>query len=340
MIDVKSKGQILVVDDEDTIITVVTSILVDAGYTVLPAYSGEEALEVFSTNQVDVVVTDIRMGGMDGFELMKQLHLVDDNLNVIVMTGFDSYDAVLKALQAGAYDYLQKPLDNHSALLNAVDRAHASVKLQRENTSLVLQLEASHEKLSMANSRLIEANHKLKRLAATDTLTMLFNRRYFDQVLKREVDRRNRYKLPLSMVMVDIDYFKTINDKYGHEAGDNALKQVSSILVDCARTADIVARYGGEEFVIVLPQTSPESATVFAERIRASIEAADFQLLDGMSCKLTTSVGLAGVDATHGPIPVQSLVAAADKALYEAKSKGRNAYVLAPSLSDDTQKAA
>lgn len=337
----EAKGHILIVDDDETIINVVSTLLQEQGYSIYPALSGAEALEIFASEKVDLVITDICMDGMDGFELMKRLQLVDSSINVIVMTGFDSYDKLLTALQLGAYDYLQKPLDNHTGLVAAVDRAYSNAVLTRENRQLVLQLENSHEKLSKANKRLVEANQKLKRLAATDGLTLLFNRRYFDQILQREADRRNRYKLPLSIAMLDIDHFKLINDTYGHEAGDNALKQIAAIITECARTADIVARYGGEEFVIVLPQTDAESATVFAERVRSAIENADFDLLNNVKAKLTVSLGIAGVQATDDAVSAQSLIAKADRALYQAKEMGRNRFELATEIyKDDNKKAA
>ena len=329
------KGHVLVVDDDETIVTIVCDVLNRAGYATLPASSGEEALDTYALNKVDLVITDIRMDGMDGFQLMQRLKLVDNTVNVIVMTGFDSYDAVLKALQSGAYDYLQKPLDNHATLLAAVDRAHSNARLQRENNQLLLQLENSHEKLAKANRRLVEANHKLKRLAATDTLTLMFNRRYLDQVLKRETDRRNRYMLPLSLIMADIDHFKQINDEYGHEAGDNAIKQVATIISECSRTADIAARYGGEEFVVILPQTNPENAKVFAERARRAIEEADFALTEDHTVKLTVSLGISGVDSEMGPVSVKQLLSGADKALYQAKRNGRNCFTVATDLDVD-----
>lgn len=336
------KGHVLIVDDEDTIVTVVSDILSSAGYTTLAASSGEEALDVYVVNKVDLVITDIRMGGMDGFELIKQLKLVDESLSIIVMTGFDSYDVVLKALQTGAYDYMQKPLDNHADLVATVERACTSARLLRENTMLLKELESSHAKLSHANRKLVEVNHKLKKLASTDTLTLLFNRRYFDQVLQREVNRCNRYNLPLSLVMLDIDHFKEINDTYGHEAGDNALKKVASIILDSARTSDIVARYGGEEFTVILPQTTPANAVTFAERSRAAIEAETFTV-EGKEISLTVSIGIAGVNATSVSVTPKELISIADKALYEAKDNGRNRYVLAPEVEEKpaiNQKAA
>jgi len=342
MTTVSDKGHVLVVDDEETVVVVVCGILEEAGYTTLQASSGEEALDIFSVSKVDMVITDIRMGGMDGFELMKRLKLIDKHLNVIVMTGYDSYDTVLKALQSGAYDYMQKPLENHTELLAAVDRACSSTKLIRQNVQLIHELESSHTQLSKANRGLVEANHKLKKLASTDTLTLLFNRRYFDQVLRREVDRRNRYKLPLTVVMIDIDHFKEINDTHGHEAGDNALRKVASIISDCARTADIVARYGGEEFVVILPQTDPENAVVFAERARSAVEEEDLEL-DDVKINLTISLGVAGTQGQGDATDPQTLTNVADKALYEAKAGGRNRYVRAPDIngkSTDSRKAA
>ncbi len=331
MTTMSNKGHVLVVDDEETIVTVVRGILEADGYTTVAALSAEVALEIFAINKVDMVITDIRMGGMDGFELMRRLKMLDENLNVIVLTGFDSYDTVLKALQFGAYDYLQKPLDNHAGLLAAVDRACSSSRLRRENAQLIKELEQSHARLSKANEGLLAANHQLQKMASTDTLTLLYNRRHFEQVIKREVDRRNRYGLPLSVVMIDIDFFKSINDTYGHEAGDKALIKVAAVITESARTADIIARFGGEEFVAVLPQTEAESATVFAERTRAALEQEKF-VIDGKEINLTMSLGVAGISAAGGITDPETMMKAADKALYDAKNSGRNRYVCAPDI--------
>lgn len=326
-----SKGHVLVVDDEETIVTVVRGVLEQSGYTTVAALSAEVALEIFAINRVDMVITDIRMGGMDGFELMRRLKLLDKNLNVIVLTGFDSYDTVLKALQFGAYDYLQKPISNHASLVAAVDRACSSSRLLRENEQLIKELENNQARLSKANDALLAANHQLQKMASTDTLTLLYNRRHFDQVIKREVDRRNRYSLPLSVVMIDIDHFKLINDTHGHEAGDKALRRVASVITECARNADIVARFGGEEFVVVLPQTDPDSAAVFAERTRAALESEQL-VIDGNEIALTMSLGVAGILATGGITDTEKMMKTADKAMYEAKRGGRNRYVRAPDI--------
>ncbi len=331
------KGHILVVDDEESIVTVVSDVLQQNGYNVLTANGGEDALEVYSVNPVDVVLTDVRMGGMDGFELMRHLKLLDKDLNIIVMTGYDSYEAVLQALQSGAYDYMQKPLDNHEELVATVDRACSSARLMRENAKLIKELAASHTKLSEANRALVEVNHRLKKMASTDALTLLFNRRYFDQALNRELSRRNRYSLSLSLVMLDIDNFKEINDTHGHEAGDLTLKKVAEIINDSARTSDIVARYGGEEFGVVLPQTEPANAAIFAERTRAAVENETIVLKDGTEINPTISLGVAGATSQCIPIEPKALISVVDKALYEAKSQGRNCFVVAPPFGEATE---
>ena len=331
------KGHILVVDDEETIVTVITDILTQAGYNALGALSGEEALDIYSVSPVDVVLTDIRMGGMDGFELMRHLKLMDKDLNIIVMTGFDSYETVLQALQSGAYDYMQKPLDNHADLVNTIDHACSSARLVKENAKLVKELASSHAKLSDANRALVEVNHKLRKMASTDSLTLLFNRRYFDQVVNRELARRNRYNLAISLVMLDIDNFKEINDTYGHDAGDQALKAIADIISSCARNSDIVARYGGEEFGVVLPQTEPANAVIFAERARTAIEQSVFNIKTGVEVNLTLSLGVAGASSKCGAIDPKELISAADKALYKAKTSGRNCYVCSTAFGDEPE---
>ena len=162
MVELAGKGHVLVVDDDETIVTIVEEILGGAGYETLPAYDGEQALDIFATNKVDLVITDICMDGMDGFELIKRIKLVDSTTNIIVMTGYDSYDTVLKALQHGAYDYLQKPLDNQPSVVAAVQRAFENAKLQQENLDLLVQLRTSHDQLSAANRSLKEANKNAK----------------------------------------------------------------------------------------------------------------------------------------------------------------------------------
>lgn len=320
--------QALIVDDDSTILSIVEGLLSENAITVHKASSGEEALELYARSAIDVVLTDVQMGGMSGFDLLRRLRLVNPNAKVIVMTGFDSYESVLKALQLGAYDYLQKPLTNHPAIVAAVQRAYESAKLQRENTDLLVQLTASHDQLAAANRSLIEANQKLKRLAITDSLTNLYNRRFFDQAIKRETTRRNRYQLALSVIMIDVDDFKNFNDTYGHDGGDQALKLVARVLVDSSRNSDIVARYGGEEFIVALPLTSPDQSVVYAERARKIIESTCIELKNGEKTYVKISMGIAGAYKNSQPISAKDIINHADTALYQAKRDGKNRYHL------------
>ena len=317
----------LVVDDDPAITEIVKEVLEQDGVTVTTASNGNEALEVFTEQVIDVVLTDIRMDGMSGFELMKRIQLLDPAVKVIVMTGYDSYDMVRRALQAGAYEYLDKPLDMHQAITSSVTRAYENALLYRENAKLLERVTVSNDKLSIANKRLVQLNKKLKHLAITDSLTQLYNRRYIDQAMRREAQRRNRYHDPLSLIVLDVDNFKKFNDTYGHDGGDHALKIVGDVLTSCARNTDVVGRYGGEEFVVVLTKTPPHNARIFAERVRAKIEAQIVDLGDDNTGRITVSVGIAGVNSDNEAIEGKALLINADDALYEAKNMGRNRVV-------------
>jgi len=166
-------------------------------------------------------------------------------------------------------------------------------------------------------------NKRLEELATTDALTRLLNRRALLERLSVEVDRARRFHQQLSMLMVDIDHFKSINDQHGHLVGDDVLRQVGTQLSGDVRTIDVVARYGGEEFVLILPETGEEGATVFAERLRERVEQHDFDLGDGRIFHLTCSVGVATFPSSR-VASTEDLFARADEALYRAKSGGRN----------------
>lgn len=327
--------QALVVDDDDSVLSILESMLDESAGTIHLASSAEEALEIYARTAIDVVLTDVQMGGMTGFDLIKRLKLVNPNVKVIVMTGFDSYESVLKSLQLGAYDYLQKPLTNHAAVLAAIQRAYESAKLQRDNNDLLVQLTSSHNQLAAANRSLIEANQKLKRLAITDSLTNLYNRRYFDQVIKRELSRRNRYQLAFSVIMIDVDDFKIFNDTHGHDGGDQALKMVARTLLESTRNADIVARYGGEEFIVALPLTAPDQSIILAERARKLIESTCVELKNGKKESVKISMGIAGAYKNTDAVSAEDIMASADEALYKAKRSGKNRYVLSETTKDN-----
>jgi len=318
-----SKGNILVVDDEQSVCDIVAAILETEGYKVITANSGEEALSHFGIQEIDVLFTDIHMDGMDGFELLSRVTKLDNTINVIVMTGFGGYDAVLKSLQAGAYDYLEKPLEDHSKIISAAKRSVENAFLTRDNQILLAKLKTSHANLAAANSQLVSLNKQLKTQAISDPLTKLFNRRYLDMVLKREFERFLRYQHNFAVILLDIDHFSKFNDEFGHDGGDSALVQFASILQDNSRASDILARYGGEEFCLLLTQTDPDNTMIVANRIQQAFENTSLTVRD-RQVRLTASLGVCSTVAQHPVSSEKEIITRCDLALYRAKELGRN----------------
>ena len=175
-----NKSTALVVDDDPTVIGLLAYILESTSLRVLSALSGYEALEILASEEIHVVLTDVSMNGMSGFELIEHIKLLDTPTEVIMITGFDSYDMVRRALRVSAYDYLSKPLHNTDEIISTVKRACDSSRLKRENKALVERLQASNSKINSANKRLTQLNSQLRKLATTDSLTQLYNRRFID----------------------------------------------------------------------------------------------------------------------------------------------------------------
>jgi diguanylate cyclase (GGDEF)-like protein len=218
---------------------------------------------------------------------------------IIMLTADSDSDRKVDLLDRGAADYITKPF--HTKELAARVRVH-------------LRLKSLSDELVAANIRLLE-------LATTDELTGLSNRRHFEEVLRGELERSLRYKTPLSIVLIDVDHFKTVNDTYGHPVGDLVLRNLGRILAAAIRSTDRAARYGGEELCLILPHTPLDGAMTLAERLRATIAEAE-HVFDGHVLRKTASMGVAcsGSEARDGA----TLVKCADQALYAAKSRGRN----------------
>jgi two-component system, cell cycle response regulator len=278
----------------------------------IEAKDGAEALEVampggavFSGPEVDVVLCDLVMPGIDGFaflERFKQSPKYAD-VPVIVLTGQDAVDKKVRALEAGASDYLTKPFE--PAELGARVKVHLHIKKLQDD--------------------LRAANDRLHQLAITDPLTGLYNRRHYMELMETELDRSRRHQNLLSILMVDVDHFKAINDTHGHQVGDKVLEAIASALQDSLRRHDVIARCGGEEFVVMLPQTGRVEAAAVGEKLRERIGALDLPEADHVP--LSVSVGVAcypdqGVDA------VDDLLKYADQALYRAKELGRDRVVM------------
>jgi len=308
--------KVLVVDDDMSIRSVVGEILSDEGYEVTLAASGEEALETFRKGGYGVVLTDIRMGGMNGVELLKAIKQIDPLAHVIIMTSYASIESAIAVLKAGAYDYLMKPFEDLELVISAAKRAMQSVDLIAEKESLL-------QKLKQNNTELERANEQLQEIAVRDGLTGLFNHRYFQEILTKEVARATRHDHGLSLLFLDVDDFKRYNDTHGHQLGDTLLKQLSHIIMGAMREVDVVARYGGEEFVIVLPETDKQVALKVAEKLRKLVEDHPFKGEGSQpGGKVTISLGVStwGDDGETAAMMIQK----ADQALYVAKGAGKN----------------
>lgn len=294
--------RILVVDDEATLRELLAEALTEDGYAVGTASSGGEALERLRApgEEFDVIVTDLKLPGASGVEIVREARLANPQSAVIVMTGYATVESAVECMKAGALDYITKPLKLDEMRL-IVERAAERLYLLRE---------ADKKKYYEELSRL-------------DSLTQVFNHGYFHQLLEVELEDAKRFERPLCLFMIDIDDFKRVNDTFGHQVGDHALKVLARLLSTLTRQTDYVARYGGEEFAVVLPGTNKQKALVVAERIRRGVAARRFQPTGvEENIRLTVSIGVAGYpeDAKEP----KELIFKADNAFYAAKAAGKN----------------
>jgi len=311
------KEHILVVDDEDTVRSVLYQVLTEDGFAVSKAASGEEALQKLKEESFALVITDIKMPGITGLVLQQKIKAQYPDTQVVIITSHASLSTAISAMRHGAYDYLFKPFGDLDLISASAKRAVEKVRLTRENRELLVKLKKN-------NIELEKANHTLKNLACRDGLTGLYNHRYFQEILYHEVFRAGRNNDNFSLVFFDLDHFKQYNDTHGHLEGDKLLRMLGLILKKAVRRSDVVARYGGEESVIILPSTSKKSAYIVAEKLRRYIEKYPFEGRETQpKGKITVSIGIAtfpddGTDRTE-------LIHRADKAMYRAKGSGRNA---------------
>ena len=290
--------QILIVDDEADVRNSMNTYINHAGFSTELAASAEEGLDQLKDGKFDVVITDIMLPGVSALELTKIIKNKYDS-DVIVMTGYSDDYSYEEAITVGASDFVIKPVRLEELLL----------RLKR-----VLK----ERELGVERTRMME---KLQKLAITDGLTKLYNSRSFYSQLELEVDRFNRYKHPLSLLLLDIDNFKEYNDSYGHLEGDKVLVRFSQIIKSCLRANDSAYRYGGEEFTVILPETNGEEAKTVAQRIRASLEAEKYTPAPGEVARITISIG---VTQCYPNEELSTFIRRADKAMYLSKKNGRN----------------
>ena len=308
--------RILVVDDEGSVRTVLSEVLAEDGFQVSQATSGDNALEIMQNESFALVITDINMPGISGIQLLEAVKARTPETEVIIITSYASLDTAVTALRLGAYDYLFKPFEDLELVSAAARRATEKVFLKRENERLLKVLQEK-------NNALEYANNKLKILATRDGLTGLYNHRYFQELLKRELQQANPLEDVFSLLFLDLDNFKQYNDTHGHPQGDKLLRTFSKILLKGLRKTDIMARYGGEEFVVILPETPRENARIVAEKIRRYVESYKFYGRETQPLgTVTISIGISTFPIDG--LEKKDLIKTADDALYEAKERGRN----------------
>ena len=286
--------RILIVDDTFENLDILGELL--DSYEIVDAINGKDALEILEEETVDLILLDIMMPGMDGYEVCKKIKINSSvkDIPVMFITANTDEDSIEKAYDVGGIDYVTKPFKPKELL----------ARVKRE-----LQLQ--------------ELQTELKLLASTDSMTKLYNRRYFAKMSEHILHLSKRQKNDLSIIMIDIDKFKNVNDTYGHQVGDNVLVHLANILIENQRKSDVICRYGGEEFVILLPSTTIDGALNVAEKLRGDVESLTIHPLASQDLKFTISLGLSVVDIEN-ETNIENALKRADDALYEAKKSGRN----------------
>lgn len=293
------KVKILAVDDSLVNLRLLSVILGREGFEVTTTTNSLEAVSRCLEEKPDLLLLDIMMPGLTGLEVLNELkgNHVTESIPVLMVSARTRGADVKAALEAGAFDYVKKPLDE----VEIVARVRSALRYKRHQD-------------------------RLTEMATHDSLTGLFNHRLLIELLDRELSVSRRQGRPVSFCMIDIDRFKSLNDTYGHQVGDQVLEGVSRILADGLRKADPVGRYGGEEFGVILGGCGPEKAQVLCERLRRAVEDHDF-LVNGQTVKVTVSLGLSWTNSSS-ETQKTDLIQQADLALYRAKERGRNQLVL------------
>jgi diguanylate cyclase (GGDEF)-like protein len=289
-------GQVLIADDDADFRQLLVARATKMGLEVVEAEDGLRALNALQRIAFDAVVVDLYMPGRSGLEIAQAAQHVDPDLPVIVLTGSATVETAIEALRSGVHDYLTKPLESLAAFELSLTRALEHRYLLKENARLFMEVQ---------------------RLAVTDPLTGLYNRHKFEDAIGAEVERASRYDRPLSLIMIDMDGLKKVNDTYGHPAGDQLLKDVADLIREQLRKVDLPVRFGGDEFLILLPEADLQVASRVAERLSARIRS-----LAVHGSQVTASMGVAQWEPALGS--PQGLLHAVDQALYQSKRSGKS----------------
>ncbi len=296
-----SKKRVLVVDDTAENVELLLELLSDK-YDVMVALTGESAIELTKEELPDLILLDIMMPNMDGYRVCEILKESEETapIPIIFLTAKDDEDSIEKAYSVGGVDYVSKPFKPKELFA----RIAKELKVQE----LIVKLQESQKTLEL--------------LSSTDTLTSLYNRRYFLQRAQENLEFMQRYNTELTLIMIDIDDFKAVNDTYGHNLGDEVLVSFSALLKELGRKSDVVCRWGGEEFVVLFPHTDIFNANNIAKKLQNALKKLPINLLNGKELYFTVSIGLTAFSPND--TNVEEPLLRADSAMYKSKQDGKN----------------
>ncbi len=308
--------KILLAEDSKSMMLTTSAIIKKSGHSVIKAYDGEEALSLYKSEKPDLVLLDVEMPKLNGFEVAEKIRAKDKDIwiPIIFLTSHKDDDHLAQGINAGGDDYLTKPVS--ALVLNAKLKA-------------MYRIFEMQNKLISTTKELSYTNQKLKKSVITDPLTGAKNRLYLDECIKREWFRSMRTKTEFSLLLVDLDNFKALNDNNGHQAGDQCLIELVELIhSQLKRSTDTLCRYGGDEFVIVLSETASINAMEIAEAIRKNVElfSKNFSKTLKVPVNISASIGCASY-IPDDSINHSDFLGYADKALYKAKDAGRNCVV-------------
>ncbi len=322
---------VLVVDDQPQICELF-SLVAGKGYACRESFSGADALQVLSEHDLDIIVSDVRMPGMNGIELLERARLIRPNSARILISGYSDTEAIIAGVNEGhILFFLNKPFEK-SALQAVLQQAAEYSRLMHERTRLIEELTSLNRELDhLVRERTSELGERTKalelaletisKIANTDPLTQLANRRHMEETLTKESARCQRSGTNIGVILGDIDHFKRVNDTFGHAIGDGVLVAVANTFRELIRPYDLAVRYGGEEIVVLMPDIDLESLSRAAERIRIKLH--EIAIPDGPS-KVTASFGIGIMKPGESS---DEIMKAVDAALYRAKNEGRDRVV-------------
>ncbi|MBI4652532.1 diguanylate cyclase [Candidatus Desantisbacteria bacterium] len=286
---------IIVLDEDGHLYRQVKKTLSNDKFNISIAKNFNEAKKLLKNKYCEIIINEAKKPGIDDIEIIKHIKEKHSDYCIIVTSGYNSIDDALNTLKAGAYDFIPKPFDN-------------------ETIRIILNK-------AIERQTLLKERNKFLELSRIDGLTEIFNQRHFNEILSVELNRSGRFKHHLSLLLIDIDDFKLINDSYGHLTGDKILKKFSKILLENVRTIDFVCRYGGDEFAIVLPETSKEGAYNLSRRLRGSISKNNFDVVKEKGINFQSCIGISTFPQDGKT--KEELFEKADRALYDAKKLGK-----------------